>query len=59
MLGPKLKTAMTEDKKNCTKIIKSMLVSVIDKFNEMVKADARTEKLFLTIRDGIYLIRKL
>ncbi len=28
-------------------------------FNEMVKADARTEKLFLTIRDGIYLIRKL
>ena len=27
-------------------------------FNEMVKADSRTEKLFLTIRDGIYLIRK-
>ncbi len=27
-------------------------------FNEMVNADGRTEKLFLTIRDGIYLIRK-
>ncbi len=27
-------------------------------FNEMVKADSRAEKLFLTIRDGIYLIRK-
>ena len=27
-------------------------------FNELVKADGRTEKLFLTIRDGIYLIRK-
>ncbi len=28
-------------------------------FNEMVKNDGRAEKLFLTIRDGIYLIRKL
>lgn len=27
-------------------------------FNEMVKTDNRAEKLFLTIRDGIYLIRK-
>ncbi|MDW7772120.1 MAG: class I SAM-dependent methyltransferase [Desulfobulbaceae bacterium] len=27
-------------------------------FNEMVKKDIRAEKLFLTIRDGIYLIRK-
>lgn len=27
-------------------------------FNELVKQDDRTEKLFLTIRDGIYLIRK-
>jgi caffeoyl-CoA O-methyltransferase len=27
-------------------------------FNELVKADSRAEKLFLTIRDGIYLIRK-
>ncbi len=27
-------------------------------FNELVKADSRSEKLFLTIRDGIYLIRK-
>jgi caffeoyl-CoA O-methyltransferase len=27
-------------------------------FNELVKADNREEKLFLTIRDGIYLIRK-
>jgi caffeoyl-CoA O-methyltransferase len=27
-------------------------------FNELVKADDRSEKLFLTIRDGIYMIRK-
>ena len=27
-------------------------------FNKLVNADSRTEKLFLTIRDGIYLIRK-
>ena len=27
-------------------------------FNELVNADDRSEKLFLTIRDGIYLIRK-
>ncbi len=27
-------------------------------FNKLVNADHRTEKLFLTIRDGIYLIRK-
>ena len=27
-------------------------------FNELVKADTRAEKLFLTIRDGIYVIRK-
>jgi len=27
-------------------------------FNELVKADGQAEKLFLTIRDGIYLIRK-
>jgi caffeoyl-CoA O-methyltransferase len=27
-------------------------------FNELVKADNHAEKLFLTIRDGIYLIRK-
>jgi len=27
-------------------------------FNELVKADNRADKLFLTIRDGIYLIRK-
>jgi caffeoyl-CoA O-methyltransferase len=27
-------------------------------FNELVKADNRAEKLFLTIRDGLYLIRK-
>ena len=27
-------------------------------FNEMVKGDNRVEKLFLSIRDGIYLIRK-
>jgi len=28
-------------------------------FNELVNADGRAEKLFLTIRDGIYLIRKI
>ena len=28
-------------------------------FNKMVNADKRAEKLFLTLRDGIYLIRKL
>ncbi len=27
-------------------------------FNDLVNADSRAEKLFLTIRDGIYLIRK-
>jgi caffeoyl-CoA O-methyltransferase len=27
-------------------------------FNELVNADDRVEKLFLTVRDGIYLIRK-
>jgi caffeoyl-CoA O-methyltransferase len=27
-------------------------------FNEVVNSDSRAEKLFLTIRDGIYLIRK-
>jgi caffeoyl-CoA O-methyltransferase len=27
-------------------------------FNKLVRADERVEKLFLTIRDGIYLIRK-
>lgn len=27
-------------------------------FNELVKKDIRSEKLFLTIRDGIYLVRK-
>ena len=31
--------------------------AVVD-FNELVNADGRVEKLFLTIRDGIYLIRK-
>lgn len=28
-------------------------------FNELVKKDNRAEKLFLTVRDGIYVIRKL
>ncbi len=30
----------------------------IAKFNDMVNADPHAEKLFLTIRDGIYLVRK-
>lgn len=29
------------------------------RFNDAVKADSRGEKLFLTLRDGIYLIRKI
>lgn len=33
--------------------------SAMAAFNEMVRADNRAEKLFLTIRDGIYLIRKV
>jgi caffeoyl-CoA O-methyltransferase len=28
-------------------------------FNDLVRSDARAEKLFLTIRDGIYVIRKV
>jgi caffeoyl-CoA O-methyltransferase len=32
--------------------------SAMADFNELVNADNRAEKLFLTIRDGIYLIRK-
>lgn len=32
--------------------------SAMADFNELVKADNRVEKLFLTVRDGIYLIRK-
>jgi caffeoyl-CoA O-methyltransferase len=31
----------------------------VAEFNELVKTDARAEKLFLTIRDGVYVIRKL
>lgn len=31
----------------------------IDQFNQKVSQDSRVEKVFLTIRDGIYLIRKL
>lgn len=30
----------------------------VAEFNELVKADSRAENLFLTIRDGIYVIRK-
>jgi caffeoyl-CoA O-methyltransferase len=31
----------------------------VAEFNELVNADERADKLFLTIRDGIYVIRKL
>ncbi len=31
----------------------------VAEFNELVNSDPRAEKLFLTIRDGLYLIRKL
>jgi caffeoyl-CoA O-methyltransferase len=30
----------------------------VAEFNELVKADSLAEKLFLTIRDGVYVIRK-
>lgn len=38
--------------------LKGKNAKAIQAFNEMVSADQRVEKLILTIRDGIYLIRK-
>ncbi len=40
------------------KSVKGKNAKAIQRFNEMVSADERVEKIILTIRDGIYLIRK-
>ena len=38
--------------------VKGKSALAIQAFNDMVEADARVEKMMLTIRDGVYLIRK-
>jgi predicted O-methyltransferase YrrM len=38
--------------------IKGKSAKAIHEFNEYVKNDKRVEKLMLTVRDGVYLIRK-
>jgi caffeoyl-CoA O-methyltransferase len=40
------------------KPVKGKSALAIQAFNEMVEADARVEKMMLTLRDGVYLIRK-
>ena len=40
------------------KKVKGKSAKAIQDFNDMVEADIRVEKMMLTIRDGIYLIRK-
>jgi caffeoyl-CoA O-methyltransferase len=40
------------------KEIKGKSAKAIQSFNEMVLADERVEKMMLTLRDGVYLIRK-
>src|SRR4030095_5905126 len=40
------------------KAVKGKNAKAIQDFNEMVKEDDRVEKIMLTIRDGVYLIRK-
>ena len=40
------------------KVIKGKSALAIQAFNEMVRADDRVEKMMLTLRDGLYLIRK-
>ena len=40
------------------KEVKGKSAKAIQAFNEMVLADARVEKMMLTLRDGMYLIRK-
>ncbi|MFN9710696.1 MAG: O-methyltransferase, partial [Bacteroidota bacterium] len=38
--------------------IKGKNALAVQEFNEHVKNDKRVEKLMLTVRDGVYLIRK-
>jgi caffeoyl-CoA O-methyltransferase len=38
--------------------VKGKSAKAIQAFNEMVEADGRVEKMMLTLRDGLYLIRK-
>jgi caffeoyl-CoA O-methyltransferase len=40
------------------KAVKGKNAKAIQDFNEMVKEDNRVEKIMLTIRDGVYMIRK-
>ena len=40
------------------KTIKGKSALAIQSFNELVEADTRVEKVMLTLRDGVYLIRK-
>jgi len=40
------------------KSVKGKSALAIQAFNEMVEADDRVEKMMLTLRDGVYLIRK-
>jgi caffeoyl-CoA O-methyltransferase len=40
------------------KVIKGKSALAIQAFNEMVRTDDRVEKMMLTLRDGLYLIRK-
>lgn len=40
------------------KTVKGKNARAIQAFNERVQADDRTEKMMLTLRDGVYLIRK-
>ena len=41
-----------------SKSVKGKSALAIQAFNEMVEADDRVEKMMLTLRDGVYLIRK-
>jgi caffeoyl-CoA O-methyltransferase len=40
------------------KNVKGKSAKAIQEFNEMILADERVEKMMLTLRDGVYLIRK-
>ena len=40
------------------KVVKGKSAMAIQAFNEMVVADDRVEKMMITLRDGLYLIRK-
>jgi predicted O-methyltransferase YrrM len=40
------------------KEVKGKSAKAIQAFNEMINSDDRVEKIMLTLRDGVYLIRK-